>query len=232
MAGPVLSLRDGTTTRSRPHAARVPDLHPGRIAERCHCPPCRLDPCDRCGAGADHADSNVARRRAGDRGRVDLWGVADCDADRLIALQSPAETRLARPAAPVRSRRSLSENRRNLYALCPSFGQWHGHSGGDLVRGGYGDDRQFPGAQMVHGRGHPDLPWHGVGHRVRRARPVGDDVHAGRGADGGGGGLYSAGTGFLLLSRMRFHNTIWHGFVVAASTVFFVAVFMHAAQVA
>ncbi len=47
-----------------------------------------------------------------------------------------------------------------------------------------------------------------------------------------GGVLYSAGTGFLLLSRMRFHNTIWHGFVVAGSTVFFVAVFLHAAQVA
>lgn len=47
-----------------------------------------------------------------------------------------------------------------------------------------------------------------------------------------GGVLYSAGTAFLLLSRMRFHNTIWHGFVVAASTVFFVAVFLHAAQVA
>lgn len=47
-----------------------------------------------------------------------------------------------------------------------------------------------------------------------------------------GGVLYSAGTAFLLLSRMRFHNTIWHGFVVAASTVFFVAIFMHAAQVA
>ncbi|WP_420395677.1 PAQR family membrane homeostasis protein TrhA [Nioella sp.] len=47
-----------------------------------------------------------------------------------------------------------------------------------------------------------------------------------------GGLLYSAGTAFLLFSRLRFHNTIWHGFVVAASTVFFVAIFIHAAQVA
>ena len=47
-----------------------------------------------------------------------------------------------------------------------------------------------------------------------------------------GGVLYSAGTLFLLWSKMRFHNTIWHGFVVTASVVFFVAIFMHAAQVA
>ncbi|MDF0599667.1 hemolysin III family protein [Psychromarinibacter sp. C21-152] len=47
-----------------------------------------------------------------------------------------------------------------------------------------------------------------------------------------GGGLYSLGTLFLLLERMRFHNTIWHVFVVAASTVFFVAVFLHAARTA
>lgn len=47
-----------------------------------------------------------------------------------------------------------------------------------------------------------------------------------------GGALYSLGTLFLLLPKMRFHNTIWHGFVVAASTVFFVAIFLHAAQAA
>jgi len=47
-----------------------------------------------------------------------------------------------------------------------------------------------------------------------------------------GGALYSIGTVFLLFPRMRFHNTIWHGFVVAASTVFFVAIFLHAAQAA
>jgi len=45
-----------------------------------------------------------------------------------------------------------------------------------------------------------------------------------------GGGLYSLGTLFLLLGEMRFHNAIWHLFVAAASIVFFVAVFMHAAQ--
>lgn len=45
-----------------------------------------------------------------------------------------------------------------------------------------------------------------------------------------GGLLYSVGTPFLLISRLRFHNTIWHGLVVAASIVFFVAVFLAAAS--
>ena len=45
-----------------------------------------------------------------------------------------------------------------------------------------------------------------------------------------GGALYSLGTIFLIFGNMRFHNTIWHGFVVVASTVFFVAVFIQAAQ--
>ncbi|MGR3483817.1 MAG: PAQR family membrane homeostasis protein TrhA [Paracoccaceae bacterium] len=45
-----------------------------------------------------------------------------------------------------------------------------------------------------------------------------------------GGVLYSAGTPFLLAARMRFHNTIWHGFVVAASALFFAAIAVHAAQ--
>lgn len=44
-----------------------------------------------------------------------------------------------------------------------------------------------------------------------------------------GGLLYSVGTPFLLASRLRFHNTIWHVMVVAASIVFFVAVFLVAA---
>ncbi|MGB3405948.1 MAG: hemolysin III family protein [Jannaschia sp.] len=44
-----------------------------------------------------------------------------------------------------------------------------------------------------------------------------------------GGLLYSLGTPFLLMERMRFHNTIWHGFVVVASAVFFVAVTWHLA---
>ena len=42
-----------------------------------------------------------------------------------------------------------------------------------------------------------------------------------------GGVLYSLGTPFLLRERMRFHNAIWHGFVVVASAVFFVAVMWH-----
>ena len=42
-----------------------------------------------------------------------------------------------------------------------------------------------------------------------------------------GGILYSLGTPFLILERMRFHNAIWHGFVVAASVVYFVAITWH-----
>ncbi len=42
-----------------------------------------------------------------------------------------------------------------------------------------------------------------------------------------GGILYSLGTPFLVLDRLRFHNAIWHGFVVAASVIFFVAILLH-----
>ena len=42
-----------------------------------------------------------------------------------------------------------------------------------------------------------------------------------------GGVLYSLGTPFLMAERLRFHNAIWHGFVVAASVVFFVAITWH-----
>ena len=45
-----------------------------------------------------------------------------------------------------------------------------------------------------------------------------------------GGLLYTMGTPFLLAERLRYHNTIWHAFVVAASVIYFVAVFLHAAQ--
>ena len=45
-----------------------------------------------------------------------------------------------------------------------------------------------------------------------------------------GGALYSLGTFFLMWDRLRFHNTIWHVFVVAASVEFFVAIFMHSAH--
>jgi hemolysin III len=45
-----------------------------------------------------------------------------------------------------------------------------------------------------------------------------------------GGVLYTLGTPFLLAERLRYHNTIWHAFVVAASVIYFVAVFVHAAQ--
>jgi len=39
-----------------------------------------------------------------------------------------------------------------------------------------------------------------------------------------GGGLYTGGGGFYLWERLPFHNTIWHGFVLAASLVFYAAV--------
>ena len=45
-----------------------------------------------------------------------------------------------------------------------------------------------------------------------------------------GGLLYTLGTPFLMAERMRYHNTIWHAFVVTASVIYFVAVFLHAAQ--
>jgi hemolysin III len=39
-----------------------------------------------------------------------------------------------------------------------------------------------------------------------------------------GGALYTLGVPFYLWDRLRFHNTIWHGFVLAASGVFYAAV--------
>lgn len=39
-----------------------------------------------------------------------------------------------------------------------------------------------------------------------------------------GGGLYSAGVVFHLWRGLRFHNTIWHVFVLAATLVFYAAV--------
>jgi hemolysin III len=45
-----------------------------------------------------------------------------------------------------------------------------------------------------------------------------------------GGLFYSLGTPFLMRERMRFHNAIWHGFVVAGSVAFFAAIALHAAQ--
>lgn len=40
-----------------------------------------------------------------------------------------------------------------------------------------------------------------------------------------GGGLYTAGTLFYLASRIPFNNAIWHLFVFAASTCFYIAIF-------
>ena len=42
-----------------------------------------------------------------------------------------------------------------------------------------------------------------------------------------GGSLYTAGFAFYLFSRLRYHRTIWHLFVVTASAVFFAAVVVH-----
>jgi hemolysin III len=39
-----------------------------------------------------------------------------------------------------------------------------------------------------------------------------------------GGGLYTVGVAFLMLERMPFHNAVWHGFVLAATFVFYAAV--------
>lgn len=47
-----------------------------------------------------------------------------------------------------------------------------------------------------------------------------------------GGLLYTLGTPFLMAGRMKYHNTIWHGFVMTASVVFFIAVMMQMAQTA
>ena len=40
-----------------------------------------------------------------------------------------------------------------------------------------------------------------------------------------GGVLYTVGTVFFGLQRMRYQRAVWHGFVVAAATVHFSAVF-------
>ena len=45
-----------------------------------------------------------------------------------------------------------------------------------------------------------------------------------------GGALYSAGVVFFLMERLRFHYTIWHGFVLAATGVFYAAVLTHLVQ--
>lgn len=45
-----------------------------------------------------------------------------------------------------------------------------------------------------------------------------------------GGLLYTTGFAFHLASRLRFHRTIWHLFVVAASAIFFAAVSVHVSE--
>ncbi len=41
-----------------------------------------------------------------------------------------------------------------------------------------------------------------------------------------GGALYTAGVGFHLASRLRYHNAIWHAFVLAAVVCQYVSVFL------
>lgn len=45
-----------------------------------------------------------------------------------------------------------------------------------------------------------------------------------------GGILYTVGTVFLVAQGWRFHNTIWHVFVMVASLIFFIAIMMHLVQ--
>ncbi len=45
-----------------------------------------------------------------------------------------------------------------------------------------------------------------------------------------GGGLYTVGVAFFLASGLRYHYTIWHGFVLAATGVFYAAVVTHLVQ--
>ena len=47
-----------------------------------------------------------------------------------------------------------------------------------------------------------------------------------------GGTLYTIGVGFFLFDRLPYHCTIWHGFVLAASMVFYAAVMLHLVQTA
>ncbi len=42
-----------------------------------------------------------------------------------------------------------------------------------------------------------------------------------------GGILYTVGTVFLVAQHWRYHNTIWHVFVMVASLIFFIAIMMH-----
>ena len=45
-----------------------------------------------------------------------------------------------------------------------------------------------------------------------------------------GGLLYTFGVGFFLWERLRFHNAIWHGMVVAASFAFYAAILVEVAR--
>ena len=47
-----------------------------------------------------------------------------------------------------------------------------------------------------------------------------------------GGGLYTLGVVFLYWDRLRFHNAIWHAFVLAASFIFYVAILVEVTRLA
>jgi hemolysin III len=44
-----------------------------------------------------------------------------------------------------------------------------------------------------------------------------------------GGALYTAGTPFHAMRRLPFHNAIWHGFVLVAAALHFLAVTLEVA---
>ncbi len=47
-----------------------------------------------------------------------------------------------------------------------------------------------------------------------------------------GGGLYTLGVVFLYWDRLRFHNAIWHAFVLAASFIFYFAILVEVTRLA
>ncbi|MEE3100325.1 MAG: hemolysin III family protein [Pseudomonadota bacterium] len=60
------------------------------------------------------------------------------------------------------------------------------------------------------------LMWPGEGGRALSGASIGLVV--------AGGLIYTAGVGFFLAKRLRFHNAIWHGFVLVATFVFYSAI--------
>ncbi len=68
------------------------------------------------------------------------------------------------------------------------------------------------------------MGWAGVvaGQDLLRALPLPVTILMGI-----GGAIYTLGVVFFVLKRLPFHTTIWHGFVLVASLVFYAAVLVH-----